>query len=226
MAALLGAVGCHSIQSDAVRQLIQKEQEKIAETTANSKTIVEATKSRVEAMQKAEGDLDSSLQQLHRIEDVHTLVFSSNQNVISKQGEDAHAVAYFVGRIYLADAMGLDAKVSQQFEADRKALTSTAIAIEQSWKGISEQHQKIVEYSKKSGLSGVDVDLISSVAGQIPGASEEIAKVLERGKQINDALEKAAALSPLAQSEIGQARSLTQEFLDLLSRVKPQPSQP
>ena len=86
--------GCASIHSDAVRGLIDIESKKIQEASDKSKDFVTQTDERSNDYQSGLAALDESAKQIHMQEALWSLVFSSNQNVESKSGIDALAVAY------------------------------------------------------------------------------------------------------------------------------------
>src|SRR5262249_9767711 len=96
-AALLTTAAGSAVPRGAVRQLIAVEGEKIDGATAEMKKFRDATAQRVDALKKAQASLDKSLKQLQASEHVHALIFSSNQNLTTKSGVDAHAVTYMIG---------------------------------------------------------------------------------------------------------------------------------
>src|SRR5262245_26822112 len=104
-AALTMTAACSAVHSDAVRELLALEGQKINGATAEIKTFRAATEQRVEDLKKGQADLDRALKQQQASEHVHALIFSSNQNLTTKSGIDAHAVTYMIGQIVIVQGV-------------------------------------------------------------------------------------------------------------------------
>ncbi|HTL54682.1 MAG TPA: hypothetical protein VL361_03350 [Candidatus Limnocylindrales bacterium] len=220
---LLPALGCSSIHSKAVRSLVAKEGEKLASSNKAADAFVSASQSKADAMMHALASLDSAIKKQNTSEMVHTLIFSANQNLHSKQGVDAHAATYLVGRLYLAEQAGLEKAVNDQFLADIAALQQQAQKIRQSWAALANLHQKVADFAQKSALASVDADFLAALAGEIPGASAELDKVLNDSQQLNNALKAALSFGGLNQAGTQLPQSQINDLLDLLERIKASP---
>lgn len=216
--------GCQSIQSEAVQKLIERESGKISEANVNVDKIVTATDDRISNLKNAVKALDAAMVNLRRIEAEHALVFSSNQNVTTKKGADAHAVGYLIATIFLAEESGLDAQVKQQFEDDQSALKQAATGLKSSWATLATSHKQLEEYSKKTILSNADPEFIAAVTSEIPGASDKLASVLAEGKKVNEALKTAASASPVGGSQISGAQTAVQDVIDVLTKATAKPT--
>jgi hypothetical protein len=217
---LLGTLGCSSIHSRAVRSLIAKEGEKLASANQAADGFVSSTKSKTEAMNNALASLNEAMKQQNTSELVHALVFSANQNLASKQGVDAHAAAYLIGKLYLSEQAGLEKAINDQFLADMGALQEQAEKIRRSWIALTNLHQKVADFAAKSALASVDPDLVSALAGEIPGASSELESVLKDSQQVNEALKAALSFGPLKASSAPLPQAQMNDLLDLLERIK------
>ena len=220
---LLGAPGCSSIHSSAVRSLITKEGEKLASANKATDTFISATKSKTEAMTNALNSLNEAMKEQNTSEMVHALVFSANQNLASKQGVDAHAAAYVLGKLYLSEQAGLEDAVNTQFLTDITTLQQQAEKIRQSWLALKNLHQKVADFAAKSSLASVDPDFIAALANEIPGASAELDTVLKDSQQVNDALKKALSFGALKPSDLPLPQAQFNDLLDLLEKVKASP---
>jgi len=217
---LLPGSGCSSIHSDAVRELIKREGVKIDAAQRNIDLFQGQTAQRIEFMQKGLKDINERLKEMHKSEAKHQLVFSSYQNVTSKKGIDAYAVAYLIGKIYLADHEGLEKKVMDQFGEDFGALQEAAQRLSQSWKSLASLQHQIKNYANKSALASVDPEFIAAIVEQVPAGSESIKTVLEHSRTVNDALDEAATFSFLTGPTLQRGRSLTGDLIELLERIK------
>ncbi len=217
---LITLAGCTSIHSAAVQELIAIEGRKIDAATAAARQFKEETAKRIEAMKSARADLDAGLKRQRASEHVHTLIFSSNQNVASKAGIDAYAIAYLIGQIYLADGVGLEKRVMDQFDRDFDALAELGTRIDASWASLKKIHAGIAEYSAKSALASVDPALVSAVIEQIPSASEKAETALKAARGLNEVLDRVVMVPALRMGTLDQTRSLTIDLIDLLERVK------
>ena len=220
---LIATAGCSSIHSSAVRSLIAKEGEKLADATKAADGFISVVKSKSDGMTNALASLSQAMKQQNTSEMVHALVFAANQNLASKQGVDAHAAAYMIGKLYLSEQAGLNKAVSDQFLADITALQQQAEKIRQSWIALTNLHQKITNFAARSSLASVDPDFIAALAGEIPGASSELDTVLKDSQQVNDGLKAALSFGPLKQSGVQLPQLQMDDLLNLLERVKASP---
>jgi len=209
-----------SIQSESVRKLIDKEGEKIQTARGMAKKFKAETASRNKTVKKALDDLSRSQANLQTFESIHAFVFSSNQNITTKKGVDAHAVTYLIGKIYLEEHAGLEKRVLDQFEEDFEALVMLADRIDKSWESLHKLHTQIAEYSKKSAVASVDPELLAAITEHVPGSPEKIESILKNSRRVNEALEEALGSGFLRESKLEQLRSITGDLIDLLERVK------
>jgi len=218
--ALFAAGGCTSIHSGAVRDLIAIQGNKIDAATEGSKRVQAATRSRIDALKQARADLDTAMRQQQASQHVHALVFSSSQNVGSKTGIDALAVAYLVGEIYLVDVGGLEEKAAAQFDQDLDALADVAARLDTSWGALKKTQDSLSAYAAKSGLASVDAALVAAVIEQTPGTSEKADTALRAARKLNDALDQIGSVPFLRSGALGQGRAVTTDLIDLLERAK------
>ncbi len=129
--------GCqtHAIQSDAVRSLIDIEGQKITTAQTNMNAAAAGTASWIENEKSAVSSLNKAMELVNDMEATHSLIFSSNQNVDTKIGADAQAVAYLIGKIYLSDN-GLSQTVLDQFDRDYATLALISNQLKASWQSI------------------------------------------------------------------------------------------
>ena len=219
----LGVVGCSSIHSKAVKSLIAVEGTKLEAANQSAAKLMSSTKGRTDAMKSALSSLDDALKKQNTSELVHALIFSSNQNIDSKRGSDAHAVTYLIGKLYLEEQAGLQKQVNDQFLADISGLEQQAVRIQQSWASLKDLHAKVEAFANKSGFASIDPDFVAALATEIPGASAEIETVLNDSQKVNQALEAALNLPQLKGTRVEQARSSLGDLIDLLERVKATP---
>lgn len=217
---IFSVLGCTSIHSNAVRNLIEVETEKIGEAKKNAKEFVKATDQAIEEWEKSVKALNNTLQNQRKVESVHTLVFSANQNIEMKDGVDAHAATYLIGEVYLADRMGLDQAVLDQFEEDLETLKALSKQISDSWTAIDKTQKEIDTFADKSSMASVDPELMRTLIVEFKGDIEVIDKVLKRSKQVNDALKKASGLGILEGVNSGRAQTVIEDVINLLERVK------
>lgn len=212
--------GCNSIQSDAVRQLIDAEAEKIALAEEKMPILESSTEQTISAFKQTLKDFDASASVLQKQEAVHSLVFSSNDNLDNKTGVDAHAVTYLIGKLYLERQAGLDRAVKEQYERDFEALREIVGSLAGSWSEVKKLHGKVVAYSRKSAFASVDADFVSAVIAEIPGGSEKIGAVLKRSKEVNEALKKVLEVDLLQSDELTRSHSAMNDLIDLLERIE------
>ena len=219
-AAALALCGCSSIHSQAVRKLIKTESAKIQAANAAATKFTSDTKERAAALQSALKALDTALSQVQAAEHVHAIVFNANQNLESKKGVDAHAAAYLIATTYLAQQAGLEQAVRDQLTKDIAALNDHAKRIADSWQSLADLQAKVQEYADKSGLADVDANAIAAVIAQIPGGSQEFAKVLQESQKVSAALDKVVDSGLFSADTVAQARPYVNELMDLLERIK------
>jgi len=212
--------GCASIHSKAVRDLIDIETKKLNQANKNSQQFIKATDQAIDTWRKSVETLSKSLQKQRTVESVHLLVFSANQNIATKTGVDAHAAGYLIGELYLADRMGLEQTVLDQFNEDFETLTKLGNKISDSWKALEKTHKEIDAFSKRTALASVDTKLVSALLVEFEVDAEAINEVLKRSKQVNEALKKASGLGYLEGLESGRAQTVIEDVINLLERIK------
>ncbi len=213
-------LGCSSIHSGAVRDLIKIETEKIDQASTNTNEFIVGTDKAIAAWETSVAALSESLQNQKTIESVHALIFSANQNIATKIGVDAHAAGYLIGELYLADRMGLEQVVRDQFTEDFKTLKELAEQINASWVALKKTQKEIDTYSNKSFLASVDAKLMSALLVEFGGDTDTIDEVLKRSHQVNEALKKASGLGLLEGLDSGRAQTVMEDVVNLLGRVK------
>ena len=216
--------GCSSIHSTAVKSLIAKEGEKLDAANQTATNFARATTLRIEALTNAVSSLNAAFKQQQTSELAHALIFSANQNIASKQGVDAHAVAYLIGSLYLIDQAGLENAVSDQFTQDVEALQQQARLIQQSWASLKILHQQIQGFANRSALASMDPAFVNAIAAEIPGASAEMDTVLKSAQKVNAALGTALTVGPLKTQGLEQSQTQISDLIDLLNRVKAVPA--
>lgn len=224
LAVLLGFVlvttGCAAIQSSAVETLIEKQGGKIETAKNNARQFKKQNKVRKKAYENSLKDLNKNLEQVQTFETLVALIFSSNQNVEGKRGVDAQAITYLAGTLYWAKKAGLEQEVLDQFKADFKALESLAASIETSWNTLGTLNQKLEDFSKKTFVRNVDDAFIAALIRQTKTDVEGIEPLLEKSREVNDALNRAAKLEPLIGDAPAQGQRFISDLIDLLERVK------
>jgi hypothetical protein len=220
--------GCSAVHSTAVRTLIRKEGEKLVAANQAAANFTHSTGLRAEALGHAVSDLNGALKKQQTSELVHALIFSANQNVGSKQGVDAHAVAYMVGQLYLTEQAGLEKKVNDQFTQDIAALGQQAQRIQRSWAALASLQEKIQGFANQSGFASVDANFIAAIADEIPGASAEVDTVLKNAQSVNNDLKLALGLGAIKTPGTDRVQTQISDVIDLLDRVKagPRPNAP
>jgi hypothetical protein len=217
---IFGLLGCSSLQSKSVRTLIDLETERIGAAGKNAGEFVQATNQAIDAWKTSVQALNESLENQKKIESVHSLVFSANQNIATKTGVDAHAAAYLIGGMYLADRMGLEQAVLDQFDQDFKALKKLADQINKSWGALKKTQNEIRTFANQSFVATVDTDLARALVVDFAGDSEMIADTLRRSRQVNEALKKTPGLGLLERQDSGRAPAAIQDLLNLLANIK------
>ncbi len=215
-----GAVGCHSIHSGAVRDLIQLEGSKIDAAQTNIDLFQKETEARIKFLEQARSSLHESFKSLQMQEAKHQFVLASFRNITTKKGDAAYAAAYLVGQIYMADYQGLEKAVWDQFEEDFCALRDTANALNESWKNTASLHAQLKTFANKSALASVDPEFVTALMGQAPRQSDRIMDILNNSRTVNDALEEVVGARILRARGLQRAQTFTADLVDLLDRLK------
>ncbi|MBS0183577.1 MAG: hypothetical protein JSS39_14365 [Nitrospira sp.] len=222
---LMSLVGCHSIHSDAVRDLLQKEGAKIDAAQTNIDLFQKETEERIKFLEQARGSLHESFKALQAQEAKHQFVLSSYRNIASKKGEAAYAAAYLVGQMYLVEYQGLEKAVWDQFEEDFCGLRDTADALNDSWKRTAALHAQVKRYADKSALASVDPEFVSALIEQAPGQFERIMEVLNHSRTVNDALEEVTGSRIVRTRVLERTHTFTADLVDLLDRLRKEDGQ-
>lgn len=223
---ILGLVssGCssgHSIHSKAVRDLIKYQGQKIQKAKSRDGSNFKAwTTERIKTLKSAVSSLDLSMENINKEEAIHALKFSSNQNLKSKVGSDAHSIGYLIGKIYLEKQTGLGNAIKNQFKEDYHALNELAEKIKKSWKNLEEHHIKISEFAQKSIISSIDPQFIEVISKEIPGAPEDIKKVLKRSQKVNENLKRIMGSGLINNGPIGKVSSTLENAIEILEKIK------
>ncbi len=217
---LMSGVGCHSIHSDAVRDLLHKEGTKIDAAQTNIDLFQKETETRIKFLEQARSSLHESFRALQAQEAKHQFVLSSYRNVASKKGESAYAAAYLVGQMYLADYQGLEKAVWDQFEEDFCGLRDAASALNDSWKHTAALHAQLRRYAEKSALASVDPEFVSALIEQAPGQSDRILDVVNHSRTVNDALEEVVGARIVRMRALQRAQTFTSDLVELLDNLK------
>jgi hypothetical protein len=217
---LMGAVGCNSIHSDAVRDLIQREGVKIDAAQTNIDLFQKETEARIKFLEQARSSLHESFKALQTQEAKHQFVLASYRNVASKKGEAAYAAAYLVGQMYLADYEGLEKAVWDQFEEDFCGLRDTANALNDSWKRTAALHAQLKRYADKSALASVDPEFVGALIEQAPGQSDRLMEIVNHSRTVNDALEEVTGSRIVRSRALQRGQAFTADFVDLLDKLK------
>jgi hypothetical protein len=217
---LLATVGCHSIHSGAVRELIQAEGGKIDAAQTNVDAFQKETEERIKQLEKARSLLHESFKSMQMQEAKHLLMVSDYRKIAVKKGEVAYAAAYLAGQLYLAEYQGLETKVWDQFEEDFCALRDTANAVNDSWKGVAALHAEVRRFAGKTALASVDPELVSAILQLSPRRSDRILEVLHNSRSVNDALEEVVGAGMFRARALEGVHTFTADFVNLLDRLK------
>jgi hypothetical protein len=217
---LMSALGCHSIHSDAVRDLIHLEGTKIDAAQTNIDLFQKETEARIKFLEQARSSLHDSFKSLQLLDAKHQLVLSSYRNIVTKKGEAAYSAAYLVGQIYMADYQGLEKAVWDQFEEDFCGLRDTANALNDSWKHAAMLHAQLKRYADKSALASVDPEFVSALIEQAPGQSDRIMEIVNHSRTVNDALEEVTGSGIIRMRALERTQTLTADLVDLLDKLK------
>ncbi|NGZ08919.1 MAG: hypothetical protein CV088_05960 [Nitrospira sp. LK70] len=217
---LMSLVGCHSIHSDAVRELLQKEGAKIDAAQTNIDLFQKETEVRITFLEQARSSLHESFMALQAQEAKHQFVLSSYRNIAGKKDEAAYAAAYLVGQMYLTEYQGLEKALWDQFEEDFCGLRDTANALNDSWKRTATIQAQLKRYADQSALASVDPEFVSALIEQAPGQSERIREVLNRSRTVNDALEEVAGSRIIRLRALERTQTFTADLVDLLDKLK------
>jgi hypothetical protein len=216
----MSLVGCHSIHSAAVRDLLQKEGAKIDAAQTNIDLFRKETEARIEFLEQARGSLRVSFRALQAHEAKHQFVLPSYRHVADKKGEAAYAAAYLVGQMYLADYQRLEKAVWDQFEEDFSGLRDTARALNDSWKQTAALHAQLKRYADRSALASVDPEFVAALIEQRPGSSERIMEVLNHSRTVNQVLEEATGSRILQMRTLERPHTFTADLVNLLDKLK------
>ena len=217
---LMSLWGCHSIHSDAVRDLLQKESTKIDAAQTNIDLFQKETEARIKFLEQARSSLHESFMALQAQEAKHQFVLSSYRNIVSKKDEAAYAAAYLVGQMYLVEYQGLEKAVWDQFEEDFCGLRDMANALNDSWKRTATLQAQLKRYADQSALASIDPEFVSALIDQAPGQSERIIEVLNHSRAVNDALEEVTGSRIIRTRALERAHTFTADLVDLLDKLK------
>lgn len=220
LGALAALTGCASVRSEAVRDLIDRQAKKTGEASQASKAFVEQTQARLDLYNKGVADLDKSLLELRRQESVFALALASAQPVATRTGIDARAFGYQAGLLYLDTQAGLDQAVTRQFQEDFAAMQALSQQIAVSWESLQKLQQQLADYAQRSALASADRALVSAAIDQTHVSPRDVEQVIQRSKQVNQALEKASGFPVLPAEETGKARGYLQDLIQLLESSK------
>jgi hypothetical protein len=208
-----------------VRDLIQAEGSKIDAAQTNADAFQKQTEERIKQLEEARRLLHESFKSLQKQEAKHRFMVSSYRKKATNQGESAYAAAYLVGQYYLAEYQGLEKKIWDQFEEDFCALRDAANALNDSWKDVATLHAEVARFANKTALASVDPELVSAIVQQSPRRSEEILRVLDNSRSVNDALEEVVGAGILRARALERTHTFTADLVDLLDRLKKEGSQ-
>jgi len=217
---LMSMVGCNSIHSDAVRDLLHKEGTKIDAAQTNIDLFQKETEARIKFLEQARSSLHESFKALQNQEAKHQFILSSYRNVASKKGEAAYAAAYLVGQMYLSDYQGLEKAVWDQFEEDFCGLRDAANALNDSWKQTALLHAQLRRYAERSALASVDPEFVAALIEQAPGQSDRIMEIVSHSRTVNDALEEVVGSGIVRMRTLQRAQSFTADLVNLLDNLK------
>jgi len=209
--------GCNAIHSDAVRELVKLQGEKIDEAKSNSGQFVTQTKERVRAYKAGVTDLNNALVTTHVRESQYALVMGSNQNVQPKTQLDALAFLYQAGVLYLDTESGLQEAVLRQFEADFRAMEGLSKQIEQSWDALATLNAALAAHAKASAAGSADPQIIRTLIG-ISGADPALMDAaVAKSQRFNEALKKVGRYAP--RDALERPAGYVDELVDLLDRI-------
>jgi hypothetical protein len=222
--ALALTTGCASIQSEAVRDLITTQGKHISAAKGEASAFVDETRKRTASYRNSLASMDEAFKAVQANEARQALIFSSNQNVSTKTGVDANAAAYMIAALYFADYAGLQKEVKDQFEVDFKALEDLSGRIRGSWTSLEKLHAEIEKYSKQSAIASVDPAFISALLQQTRIDSQDIDRVINASKHVNDVLSKASQIRVTQGQTLDRSEKTLNDLIDLLDRVKKTPA--
>lgn len=217
---VVSAVGCHSVHSDAVRDLIRLEGTKIDAAQTNIELFQLETEARIKFLKQARSFLHESFKALQVQEARHQFVLGPHRNISTKKGEAAYAATYLVSQMYLADYQGLEKVLWDQFEEDLCGLRDAANALNDSWKHAAMLHAQLKRYVDKSGLASVDPEFVSALIEQAPEQSEHIMEILNHSRAVNDALEEVTGSRLFRSRTLQRGHTFTADLVDLLDKLK------
>jgi hypothetical protein len=219
--AALALSGCTAVHSDSVRSLLAKEGDKIKEARRNfDEKVAQGTEDRIILTEKGLLSLGKSLAVVRGNEAAHAFIFSSYQNVATKTGVDAQAVAYLIAKASWADQEGLEKQVVDQFKVDFAAIRQVKSQLSDSWKSLEILHKRVQDHANKSVFASVDPEVIDAAMQEVPAASRAIDATLRHSQQVNAALEELLGMGVIKSGALERSRSVTTDLVDLLERVK------
>lgn len=221
----LSLVGCHSIHSAAVRDLLQREAAKIDMAQTNINVFQKETEARIKFLEQARSSLRESFKALQAHEAKHQSVLSSYRSAARKEGESAYGAAYLVGQMYLNQSPRMERAVWDQFEEDFRGLRETADALTNSWKRTAALHAQLKRYAERSFLASVDPEFVSAVVEQTPGQSGRITEVLNHSRAVNEALREATDSLLPGTRILERPHTFTADLVDLLDKLKKEDGQ-
>ncbi len=210
--------GCKAIHSEAVRDLVKLQGEKIGEAKANSAQFVDQTRDRVRAYRKGVSDLDTAMTLTNVRESEYALVMGSNQNVQTKTQLDALAFLYQAGILYLDTQSGLEEAVLRQFEADFAAMDVLSGQIAQSWDGLAALNAELDAHASRTSAVTADPAIIRTLIGLSGTDPMLMDAAVAKALRFNESLQKAERRAP--GDFLERPAGYVDEFVDLLERVK------
>jgi hypothetical protein len=222
---LLSLIGCHSIHSDAVRDLLQQEGTKIEAAQTNIDMFRQETEARIKFLEQARSSLRESFRALQAHEAKHQSVFPSYRNVADKKGKTAYAAAYLIGHLYLVEYQRMEKAVWDQFDEDFSGLRDTADALNVSWRRTAALHAQLTHYADRSALASIDPEFVSALIEQTPGQSERLMEVLNHSRTVNDVLEEATGSRIVRIRSMERPYTFTADLVDLLDKLKKEDGQ-
>lgn len=210
--------GCKAIHSEAVRDLVKLQGEKIGEAKGNSARFVEQTRDRVQLYRRGVADLNAAMTLTNVRETEYALVMGANQNVQSKTQLDALAFLYQAGVLYLDTQSGLQEAVLHQFEADFAAMDALSRQIARSWDDLAALNGELDAHAARTSAVAADPAILRTLVGMSGAEPLLMDAAVSKALRFNEALKKAAHHVP--GDVLEQPAGYVDEFVDLLERVR------
>ena len=210
--------GCKAIHSEAVRDLMKLQGEKIGEAKANTAQFVDQTRDRVRAYRTGVADLDAAMTLTNVRESEYALVMGSNQNVQTKTQLAALAFLYQGGALYLDTQSGLQEAVLRQFEADFAAMETLSNQIAQSWDGLAALNAELDAHAARTSAVTADPAIIRTLIGLSGTDPMLMDTAVTKALRFNESLQNAERRAP--GNLLERPAGYVDEFVDLLERVK------